>query len=149
MDRRNGGEALRCADLDLELIERAHPEIAEQESTHIDGLGIGLLHREPRQQLAHQRIGILDRPVEITFGLLGILRDVPDDEQAVANGAVVSTRQDDMPRTISAPIRMSFAPETTTPGPGPGHGEHTDEVLGELGYSAAELDKLRAAGAFG
>ena len=39
---------------------------------------------------------------EITFGLLGILRDVPD-----------------------------------------------DEVRGELGYSAAELSELKAAGAFG
>ena len=29
---------------------------------------------------------------EITFGLLGVLRDVPDDEQAVANGAVVPTQ---------------------------------------------------------
>ncbi len=86
---------------------------------------------------------------EITFGLLGILRDVPDDEQAVANGAVIDTSQTDMPRTISAPIRMSFAPEPATPGPAPGYGEHTDEILGELGYSTAEIEKLRAAGAFG
>jgi crotonobetainyl-CoA:carnitine CoA-transferase CaiB-like acyl-CoA transferase len=86
---------------------------------------------------------------EITFGLLGILRDVPDDEQAVANGAVIDTSQTDMPRTISAPIRMSFAPEPMTPGPAPGYGEHTNEILGELGYSAAEIGKLRAAGAFG
>jgi formyl-CoA transferase len=86
---------------------------------------------------------------EITFGLLGVLRDVPHDHQAVANGAVVESRQPDMPRTISAPIRMSFAPEPVTPGPGPGHGEHTDEVLSELGYSDAEIDALRTAGALG
>jgi formyl-CoA transferase len=86
---------------------------------------------------------------EITFGLLGILRDVPDDEQAVANGAVVPTRQNDMPRSISAPIRMSFAPDPVAPGAGPEHGAHTDEVLRELGYGNAELDRLRAAGAFG
>ncbi|MCC8429029.1 CoA transferase [Reyranella aquatilis] len=89
------------------------------------------------------------RQHEITFGLLGILRDVPDDEQAVANGAVVNTRQEDMPRTISAPIRMSFAPEPVTPGPGPGHGAHTEEILGELGYSAAEIATLRETGAIG
>lgn len=86
---------------------------------------------------------------EITFGLLGILRDVPDDEQAVANGAVVPTRQDDMPRSISAPIRMSFAAEPVAPGAGPEHGAHTDEVLRELGYEQQDLDRLRSAGALG
>jgi len=86
---------------------------------------------------------------EITFGLLGVLRDVPHDHQAVANGSVVESSLPDMPRTLSAPIRMSFAPEPVTPGRGPGHGEHTDEVLSELGYSPAEIDRLRAAGALG
>jgi crotonobetainyl-CoA:carnitine CoA-transferase CaiB-like acyl-CoA transferase len=54
-----------------------------------------------------------------------------------------------MPRTISAPIRLSFAPQPVTPGPGPGYGAHTDEVLSELGYSRAEIDRLRTAGALG
>jgi len=89
------------------------------------------------------------RQHEITFGLLGVLRDVPDDEQAVAYGAVVPTPLPDMPRTLSAPIRLSFAPRPADPGPGPGHGEHTDEVLGELGYDAAEIDRMRQAGALG
>jgi CoA-transferase family III len=42
------------------------------------------------------------REGEITFGLLGVLRDVPDDEQAVANGSVVPTRVEEMPTTLSA-----------------------------------------------
>ena len=41
---------------------------------------------------------------EITFGLLGVVRDVPHDEQAVANGAIVPSTVPEMPRTISAPI---------------------------------------------
>ena len=86
---------------------------------------------------------------DITFGLLGILKDVPDDEQAVANGAVVASSQPDMPRTISAPIRLSFAPEPVKPGAGPAHGAHTAEVLAELGYSTAEIEKLRSDGAIG
>jgi crotonobetainyl-CoA:carnitine CoA-transferase CaiB-like acyl-CoA transferase len=86
---------------------------------------------------------------EITFGLLGILRDVPDDQQAVANGAVIASGQADMPRTISAPIRLSFAPEPVTPGPGPDYAVHTDEVLTELGYARDEIDKLRNARAIG
>jgi crotonobetainyl-CoA:carnitine CoA-transferase CaiB-like acyl-CoA transferase len=74
---------------------------------------------------------------------------VPHDHQAVANGAVVESGIPDMPRTISAPIRLSFAPEPSTPGPGPALGQHTDELLDELGYSRAEIGKLRAAGALG
>jgi len=86
---------------------------------------------------------------EITFGLLGVLRDVPADEQAVANEAVVPSAVDDMPQTISAPIRLSFAARPVTPGPAPGHGQHTDEVLGELGYSDGEISAMRRAGALG
>ena len=86
---------------------------------------------------------------EITFGLLGVLRDVPHDEQAVANGAIVPSNVPEMPRTISAPIRLSFAPVTVAPGPGPAHGQHTDELLAELGYSTDEIASLRQAGAFG
>ncbi|MBS0518542.1 MAG: CoA transferase [Proteobacteria bacterium] len=86
---------------------------------------------------------------EITFGLLGVLRDVPEDAQAVANGAVVQSAVAEMPRTITAPIRLSFAPAPTVPGPAPDHGAHTDEILGELGYGPADIDRLRAQGALG
>jgi crotonobetainyl-CoA:carnitine CoA-transferase CaiB-like acyl-CoA transferase len=74
---------------------------------------------------------------------------VPDDEQAVANGAIVPTTVDEMPRSISAPIRLSFAPEPAAVGPGPAHGAHTDEILGELGYTADEIGQMRADGALG
>jgi crotonobetainyl-CoA:carnitine CoA-transferase CaiB-like acyl-CoA transferase len=86
---------------------------------------------------------------EITFGLLGVLRDVPGDEQAEANGSIVPSAVPDMPRTISAPIRLSFAPVTVAPGPGPAFGEHTDALLDELGYDAGEIAGLRKAGALG
>jgi formyl-CoA transferase len=86
---------------------------------------------------------------DITFGLLGVLRDVPGDEQAVANGAIVESAVEEMPRTITAPIRLSFAPQPVAAGPGPGHGQHTDEVLAELGYSDEEIGRLRAGRAIG
>ncbi len=86
---------------------------------------------------------------DITFGLLGVLRDVPADEQAVANGAIVQSDVPEMPRTISAPIRLSFASAPNVPGPGPDHGQHTDEILAELGYTSGEIDRLREQGALG
>ncbi|WIM11164.1 CoA transferase [Enhydrobacter sp.] len=86
---------------------------------------------------------------EVTFGLLGVLRDVPDDEQAVANGAIVKSAVAEMPRTISAPIRLSFAPAPNVPGPAPAHGQHTDKILAELGYGTGEIDRLRKSGALG
>ncbi len=63
----------------------------------------------------------------------------------IANGSVVQSKVDEMPRTISAPIRLSFAAKPTGAGPGPRFGEHTDQVLGELGYSAADIKRLREA----
>jgi formyl-CoA transferase len=89
------------------------------------------------------------RAGEITFGLFGILKDVPGDEQAVANGSVIESKVEEMPRTLSAPIRLSFAGQTVDAGPGPALGQHTEEVLSELGYSDAELTELKRSGALG
>ena len=42
-------------------------------------------------------------------------------------------------------VRMTDAPATVRT-PAPGCGDHTDEVLAELGYPRAEIDRLRGAG---
>jgi crotonobetainyl-CoA:carnitine CoA-transferase CaiB-like acyl-CoA transferase len=51
-------------------------------------------------------------------------------------------------RQSRAAARFSATPPSIRRG-APGLGEHTDEVLGEIGYSAAEIAGLRAAGAMG
>jgi len=51
-------------------------------------------------------------------------------------------------RQARAAARFSATPTTIRRG-APALGEHTDEVLGEIGYSAAEIADLRAAGTFG
>jgi len=45
--------------------------------------------------------------------------------------------------TVASPLRLSATPPVLRRPP-PRLGEHTDEVLGELGLSAAEVAALRA-----
>src|SRR5258708_776422 len=125
----------------LDLLEDARFQTTESRRAHASELAAILdpvfaAHPWPewRKRLRHH---------EITFGLLGVLRDVPHDHQAVANGAVVESRVPEMPRTISAPIRLSFAPEPAAPGPGPQLAQHTEELLDHLPFTRTEIDPLR------
>ena len=49
-------------------------------------------------------------------------------------------------RQLGVPVKLSRTPGAVQ-NPGPGLGEHTDEVLGALGYSAEEISALKEAGA--
>lgn len=82
----------------------------------------------------------------ITFGVISRPQDVPDDAQAVACGAVVETAIADMPRTLANPIRLGFA-EQRLARPAPALGQHSDEIMGEIGLSGAEIAELRRSGA--
>jgi crotonobetainyl-CoA:carnitine CoA-transferase CaiB-like acyl-CoA transferase len=81
---------------------------------------------------------------EITFGVISRPQDVPDDPQAVACGAIVETAIPEVPRTLSNPIRLSFA-EQRLANSAPALGQHSDEILREAGLSADEVAQLRAA----
>jgi alpha-methylacyl-CoA racemase len=50
-------------------------------------------------------------------------------------------------RQLGVPVKLSRTPGDTTQRPGPALGEHTEEVLGELGYSGEEIRALLEAGA--
>ena len=74
-----------------------------------------------------------------------------DDAQVKARGLAVS-----LPREagdgiaaitgVASPLRLAATPPVLRRAP-PALGQHTDEVLGEMGLSAAEIEALRAAGA--
>ena len=51
----------------------------------------------------------------------------------------------DYHRTIMSPIRIADE-QKRTPSRAPSIGEHTDEVLGELGFSLQDVAELRSAG---
>jgi len=82
----------------------------------------------------------------ITFGVISRPQDVPDDEQAVACGAIVDTAIPEMPRTLANPIRLGFA-EQQIAKPAPALGQHSEQILAEAGLSRDEIASLRASGA--
>lgn len=75
------------------------------------------------------------------------LSEIKTDKQALANGYM---RQFSHPRlgNISLPgFPVSFsACRAETSKPAPAMGEHTDEILGKLGYGAGEIRQLKQAG---
>jgi len=70
--------------------------------------------------------------------------------QVLENGIVVETEHPAAGRLRAAPgaARFSAMPEPALR-PAPGLGEHTEEVLSDLGYTADEIEALRIAGALG
>jgi crotonobetainyl-CoA:carnitine CoA-transferase CaiB-like acyl-CoA transferase len=83
----------------------------------------------------------------ITYGVIQTPEEAADDPQLRANDIVVPLRGDDeMKEIISGPITVrglrkahaTRAPEL---------GEHTEEVLQELGFSRREVERFRARGA--
>jgi formyl-CoA transferase len=83
---------------------------------------------------------------EVTFGVISRPSDVPDDQQAVACGAVVETAIPGMAKTLANPIRLSFA-EQRMAHAAPALGEHSEQVLREVGMSAREIATLKDSGA--
>jgi alpha-methylacyl-CoA racemase len=50
-------------------------------------------------------------------------------------------------RLLGVPVKLSRTPADPVRAPGPGHGEHTREVLAEAGYSTQEIGELHESGA--
>ena len=70
------------------------------------------------------------------------VQEVPGDRQAEHARAVVATDIANMPRTLAVPFQIAGA-TPRTPTRGPGLGEHTDAILGEAGFTGAEIAALR------
>ena len=69
-----------------------------------------------------------------------------EDEQVKALGVVSEVQSPEGPlvRVISQPVTLTRTPASVKTS-APGWGAHTDEILQEAGYSAAEISELRAA----
>jgi len=73
--------------------------------------------------------------------------ELASDPQATANGFIAEVH-DEVGRALSLvapPVQFDGMPYETRPGPR--HGQHTDEVLAEVGYEADEIVQLKIDGA--
>ena len=83
----------------------------------------------------------------ITYGAIVDPTDVVNDPQLRVNNIVVPLEgaEGDLKLTVSSPMQVhGVAKEPARRAPG--LGEHNDEILGQLGFDAAEIEKLHAGG---
>lgn len=83
----------------------------------------------------------------ITFGLTGTLDEIRDDPQMRESGALVPYDGGNV-LTISTPFAIAGEAKTP-PRAAPELGQHSSEILRELGYDDAAIGRLRASGAVG
>jgi formyl-CoA transferase len=81
----------------------------------------------------------------IVFDIVATPEDIPHDEQARANGLTVAFPEQPELATISAPFAVDGVTKVPPTLP-PSIGEHTDEILAQLGYDAGRIAGLRASG---
>src|SRR5690348_4990283 len=81
----------------------------------------------------------------LVFGVVGILDDIPNDQQMIDNEVVVPFENDTM-LTVNSPIFVDGAPKVR-PRKAPALGEHCDDILRAAGYDEAAIKKLRTSGA--
>jgi formyl-CoA transferase len=86
--------------------------------------------------------------VHVTFGVVQGPQEVINDPQLQVNDIVVPLEGagGKLTSTISSPIQMHGVAKVPARR-APALGEHNEEILKQLGFSATEIDGLRASGA--
>jgi formyl-CoA transferase len=81
----------------------------------------------------------------ITYGIVQTPADVTTDPQVLANDIIVPIEGggEMLKQTVSSPIKIHGVPKAAARR-GPELGEHNDEVLRELGFSAGQIEGFRA-----
>ena len=76
--------------------------------------------------------------------------EIFDDPQALANGYIETLEHPHhgQYQAVSSPLKMDATPLRHR-GPSPGMGQHTDEVLAELGFDETTVKALREADVVG
>ena len=77
--------------------------------------------------------------------MVGILDDIPNDQQMIENEVLVPFDSENI-LTINSPIWVDGS-QKVQPRRRPDIGEHSDEILRSAGYDEAAIGKLRSSGA--
>ena len=95
------------------------------------------------QTLAHWN-GVFER-ARITYGIVKTPADIATDPLVLANDIIVPIEGggEQLKQTVSSPIKIHGVPKAAARR-GPELGEHNDEVLRELGFSADQIEGFRA-----
>ncbi len=98
------------------------------------------------QPLAHWKKVLSDS--RVIFGVVQIAHEIINDPQLSANGIVVPLEAAGRSgaRTVSSPIQILGA-DKVKPSLAPQLGEHGKEILQEIGFADAEIDRLHQSGA--
>ena len=80
----------------------------------------------------------------LIFGVVGILDDIPNDQQMIENEVLVPFEGDTM-LTVNSPIWVDGS-QKVAPRKPPGIGEHSDDILRKAGYDEAAIRQLRSSG---
>ena len=128
-----------------ELIE--HPDYATPKArlSHLDEC-FGIIEQWTRKHDKFEVMRILNE-VEVPCGPILDMKDLIEDASLAARGTVVEV---DHPTrgpftTVGCPIKLSESPVEVVASPA--LGEHTEDVLRELGYGDNEIENARAEGA--
>ena len=115
-----------------------------------------------REQHATALLGVLDRvfatrdladwrraldDAGLIFGIVAETQDLAEDEQALAAGHLVPFSDAEF-MTINSPIEIR-GQQKVAPRLAPNVGQHSAEVLREIGYAKSDIEALRAAGVIG
>jgi crotonobetainyl-CoA:carnitine CoA-transferase CaiB-like acyl-CoA transferase len=123
------------------------PRFAEPEGRHANAPALTAILDEVFQSKSlDDWRELLDRH-EVTFGVVARIEELPDDAQMRANGVFREIAGDpDGLRTVDSPIYLDGAAKRP-PTRAPEIGEHSVEILKELGYTAERIESLRSEGA--
>ncbi len=88
------------------------------------------------------------RAASVSVNRVTVLEETLQDEQITANDIAVKPQDPDIdvPMILNHPVKVQGIAQVG-PKRAPDLGEHTDEILGELGYSASAIEALRDKGA--